>query len=89
MKKGKDSRKEGFFSKIYHDEKLMTHVVLVAAGIGGTVLFNMLPISTAIRTLLVLLSSVVAIESGMNFSKRWMELSGSAPDQRGKGGNAQ
>ena len=77
MKKDNSGRKEGFLRRIAHDEKLLTHVILVVAGIGGTILFNKLPIgSTTLQTLLVLMSSVVAIESGMNFSKRWMELNG-------------
>ena len=77
MKKGTGSQKEGVFRKVLHDEKLLTHVILVVIGIGGTVLFNALPIgSTMVRTLLVLVSSMVAIESGMNFSRRWMELNG-------------
>lgn len=61
----------------------MSHVILVAVGIGGTVLFNVLPIdSGVIQTLLVLISSVVAVESGMNFSKRWMELNGPPSRQK-------
>lgn len=77
MKHGGKVSKESFFQRIRHDEKLLTYIILMIVGIGGTILFSKLPISnTTVRTLLVLLASVVAIESGMNFSKRWMELNG-------------
>ena len=77
MKHGGKVPKESFFQRIRHDEKLLTYIILMIVGIGGTILFSKFPISnTTVRTLLVLLASVVAIESGMNFSKRWMELNG-------------
>ena len=69
-----NQKKTGFFAQIAGDQVLLQCVVLVALGIAGTVVFNLLPIGKTVQTLLVLVASCVAIDSGMRFSQRWMQL---------------